>query len=132
VKAIDASSGVASSIAQARTQSSLPRMRSTRFSPVEKRDALRLKPAPEILGLVPNSFKDRAMHRDNLGSGVDKERVSLYDIMDNLGITVFPVVKDQAHIANAGANGLPLGLFRPGEAANEIYAQIAKSIVEVN
>lgn len=98
----------------------------------EKRDALRLKPAPDILGLVPNGFKDRAMHRDNLGSGADKERVSLYDIMNNLGITVFPVIKDQAHIANAGANGLPLGLFRPGEAANEIYAQIAKSIVEVN
>lgn len=98
----------------------------------EKQDALRLRPAPQILGIVPNGFKDRAMHRDNLGAGTDKDRMNLYDIMENLGILVFPVIKDQAHIANAGAHGLPLGLFRPGEATNEIYAQIAKHLVEVN
>ena len=98
----------------------------------EKRDALRLKPTPEILGLVPNGFKDRAMHRDNLGTGSDPKRVSLYDIMEHLGINVFPDIKDQAHIANAGANGLPLGIFRPGEGANAIYTQIAETISKEN
>lgn len=95
----------------------------------EKRDALRLRPTPEILGIVPNGYKDRAMHRDNLGMGSDRNRISLYDIMDKLGIVVFPVVRDLAHIANAGANGLPLGLFRPGEQANEMYAQIAEAVI---
>lgn len=94
----------------------------------EKRDALRLRPAPEIIGIVPNGFKDRAMHRDNLGSG--SEGPNLYSIMKNLGITVFPIIKDLAHIANAGANGLPLGLFRPGEETNKTYKQIAESVIK--
>lgn len=94
----------------------------------EKRDALRLRPTPDILGIVPNGFKDRAMHRDNLGLG-SRDRTSLYDVMEEIGIPVFPVIKDFAHIANAGANGLPLGLFRPGESMNEIYEHIAQAII---
>ena len=90
---------------------------------------LRLQPAPKIAGLLPNGFKDRAMHRDNLGLS-KSDRPSLYDVMTHFDIPVFPVIKDQAHIANAGANGLPLGLFRPGESANQVYKQVAKALME--
>jgi chromosome partitioning protein len=98
----------------------------------EKREALRLKPSPEILGVVPNGYKDRAMHRDNLGQGKQVEGATLYDIMASFSIPVFSTISDHAHIANAGANGLPLGIFRPGESANRIYAEIAENVIGDN
>ena len=94
------------------------------------RTELRLKPAPQIMGVVPNGAKDRAMHRDNLGLSNIEGLVSLPDIMKRLGIPIFPTVRDSAHIANSAAAGLPLGLYRPGESSNRIYEQIAKTIIQ--
>ncbi|MGR3279352.1 ParA family protein [Acaryochloris marina NIES-2412] len=94
------------------------------------RKELRLKPPPEVLGVVPNGFKDRAMQRDNLGlSGIDGLE-SLPDIMRLMEIQIFPTIKDNAYVANAVAAGLPLGLYRPGEGINKIYEKIANSIIE--
>ncbi|MBD0335441.1 MAG: ParA family protein [Cyanobacteria bacterium Co-bin13] len=93
------------------------------------RQELRLKPAPDILGIVPNGFKDRAMHRDNLGLSNIADIETLPDIMRTMGISMFPKINDSAHIANAAAAGLPLGLFRPGEPANRIYAEIADAVI---
>lgn len=94
------------------------------------RKDLRIKPPPEILGLVPNGYrKDRAMHRDNLGG--DPER-SLPAALAAMSIRLFPSIRDSAHIANAGANGLPLGIYRPGEPINQIFELITSTIIEEN
>lgn len=96
----------------------------------ETRMELRLNPAPEILGVVPNGFKDRAMHRDNLGLSTIEGLESLPNILQQMKIHLFPTIRDSAYIANAAAAGLPLGLYRPGEALNDIYRQIAQSVVK--
>lgn len=88
--------------------------------------SLRLKPSPEILGVFVNGYrKDLAMHRDNMGD--DPER-SLPLALKNMGIWMFPVVRETAHLANASASGLPLGIWRPGEDANSSFEEIAKAI----
>lgn len=94
------------------------------------RTELRLKPAPQVLGVVPNGAKPRrAMHRDNLGLSNIDGLMSLPDAMEQMQIRMFPTINDNAYIANAAAAGLPLGLFRPGEATNTIYEQIAMTII---
>ncbi|NER80343.1 MAG: ParA family protein [Leptolyngbya sp. SIO1D8] len=98
----------------------------------ETRQELRLRPKPSILGVVPNGFKDRAMHRDNLGLSKIEGIESLPDILKQLNIPMFPVIKDNAYIANAAAAGLPLGIYRPGESINEIYRKIAIAVLEAN
>jgi len=91
------------------------------------RSELRLKPVPEIFGVVPNGAKDRAMHRDNLGLSQDIE--GLPDIMRQMGIRIFSTIKDNAYVANAAAAGLPLGLYRKGEAINKLYEEIALEVI---
>jgi len=96
----------------------------------ETRQELRLRPKPEILGVVPNGYKDRAMHRDNLGLSKLEDIETLPDILKQLNIQMFPVIRDSAYIANAAAAGLPLGIYRPGEPINEIYRKIAIAVSE--
>ena len=91
------------------------------------RTELRLKPAPQIMGVVPNGAKNRAMHRDNLGLS---DIQGLPDIMRHMQIRLFPTLKDSAYIANAAAAGLPLGLYRSGDPSNQIYKKIANTIAE--
>lgn len=92
------------------------------------RKDLRIKPPPDILGLVPNGYrKDRAMHRDNLGRDPGR---SLPAALEAMGIRLFPSIRDSAHIANAGANGLPLGIYRPGEPINQIFELISTAILK--
>lgn len=89
---------------------------------------LRLRPSPEILGVFINGYrKDLAMHRDNMSD--DPER-SLPLALKSMEIPLFPVVRETAHLANASANGLPLGLWRSGEATNSSFKAIAKNILE--
>lgn len=95
----------------------------------ETRQALRLRPKPEILGVVPNGFKDRAMHRDNLGLSKIEGIESLPEILKQLNIPMFPVIKDNAYVANAAAAGLPLGIYRPGEGINDIYRKVAIAVL---
>ncbi|MEO1144424.1 MAG: ParA family protein [Cyanobacteria bacterium J06638_22] len=95
----------------------------------DARKILRLKPAPEILGVCPNGFrKDLAMHRDNMGN--DPER-SLPEALKAIGIHEFPTIRESAHLTNASANGLPLGIWRTGESINKAFEDIAQTIVEV-
>jgi chromosome partitioning protein len=96
----------------------------------ETRRDLRLKPTPEILGVVPNGFKDRAMHRDNLGLSQLEGVESLPVILNQMNIPLFPTIRDSAYIANAAAVGLPLGIYRPKEPINEIYKDIAVAITQ--
>lgn len=95
----------------------------------ETRRTLRLKPTPEILGLVVNGYrKDLAMHRDNMSQ--DPER-SLPLALASMGIHLFPSVRESAHLANCSANGLPLGIWRSGEEINLAFEAVAESIVSL-
>ena len=91
------------------------------------RTELRLRPTPQIMGVVPNGAKNRAMHRDNLGLS---DMQGLPDIMRHMQIQLFPTLKDSAYIANAAAAGLPLGLYRSGDPSNQIYQKIANTIAK--
>lgn len=93
------------------------------------RKNLRLRPSPEVLGVCINGYrKDLAMHRDNMGD--DPER-SLPLALESMQIPMFPPIRETAHLANASANGLPLGVWRPGEDANESFVAIAKAIIDL-
>lgn len=94
------------------------------------RSELRLKPAPQVLGVLANGMKNRVMHRDNLGLSDLPDLESLPDILERLGIPLFPIIKDNAYIANSAAVGLPLGLYRPGEPINKIYEEIATALIK--
>ena len=94
------------------------------------RSELRLKPAPEIIGVVPNGAKNRAMHRDNLGLSGIEGVIGLPDIMKQMEIPMFPTIKDGAYIANAAAAGLPLGLYRSSDLSNQAYKKIAAAIIQ--
>lgn len=95
----------------------------------QARKNLRLKPPPQILGVCVNGYrKDLAMHRDNMGTDPDR---SLPITLSEMGITLFPTIRETAHLANASANGLPLGIWRPGEESNLSFAEIAKAIIRL-
>jgi chromosome partitioning protein len=73
--------------------------------------ALKLKPAPEMLGLVPSLYnKDVAMHRQYLDE--------LPEIAKILGTKAYPPIRLTAEFKNACAFGLPLSQHRPGHPAN--------------
>lgn len=91
--------------------------------------ALRIKPPPNVIGLVPNVYrKERAMQRDNL-HGKD-DQLGLKGVLNEMNIRLFPPIRDSAYIANAGAYGLPVGLYRPGEEVNRQFEVIARTIME--
>jgi chromosome partitioning protein len=97
---------------------------------------LRLRPAPQILGVVPNRVRltDRAAHRDNLGlserARAEDDPPTLSEILDMMQIRCFDVVKDSAEIGNAASVGLPLRAYRPGHKANQNFRQIAEALLE--
>jgi chromosome partitioning protein len=73
--------------------------------------ALKLKPAPAMLGLVPSLYnKDVAMHRQYLDE--------LPEIAKILGTKAYPPIRLTAEFKNACAFGLPLSQHRPGHPAN--------------
>ncbi|NJL86158.1 MAG: ParA family protein [Leptolyngbyaceae cyanobacterium SM1_1_3] len=95
---------------------------------------LRLKPAPEIMGFVPNRVRlgDRAQHRDNMGLS-NREKTaqdppSLPDMLAAMKIHCFSLIKDSAEIGNAASIGLPLKSYRPAHAANKNFKEIARVI----
>ncbi|MEO0520189.1 MAG: ParA family protein [Cyanobacteria bacterium P01_A01_bin.116] len=94
------------------------------------RSELRLKPVPEVIGVVPNGAKDRAMHRDNLGLSKIDGVIGLPEIMKQMEIPMFPTIKDNAYVANAAAAGLPLGIYRAGEPNNQVYKKVAAAIIK--
>jgi len=49
--------------------------------------------------------------------------------MRQMGIRIFSTIKDNAYVANAAAAGLPLGLYRKGEAINKLYEEIALEVI---
>jgi len=101
---------------------------------MEKSDKLRLRPAPNILGVVPNRVQNRALHRDNLGL-TDKpadgdDFPTLPDLLHQVGVHCFNYIKDSAEISNAAAAGMPLRAYRPGHKANQNFQEIARALID--
>lgn len=98
------------------------------------RRRLRLKPAPEILGIVPNGFqKDVATHRNYMGEGILPVEETLPAILRSMAepIQLFSTIRSTRHLGNAGDYGLPLGLYRSGEEVNKVFVKIAQTIVDL-
>ena len=88
-----------------------------------KRSALRLKPRPEILGIIPCQYdKSAAEHRANLQA--------LPQMLAELDITLFKPIRHSRQFPKASAEGIPLHLFRPSHpAAKEDFREITKSVL---
>lgn len=82
---------------------------------------LRLNPAPQILGFVPNQYDHtRAAQRQILEQLPPK--------LASMNITCFPPVRNSAEFVNASAAGLPIQLFRPSHPATKEFKAIASSV----
>jgi chromosome partitioning protein len=84
-------------------------------------DDLKLKPQPPILGLVPSLYNaQKAIHRLYL------EQLPL--VAEQLGISVYPAIRDSAEFKNCSANGEPLQKYRPNHPAAKDFDQIVADI----
>lgn len=84
-------------------------------------DELQLDPRPPILGLVPSLYDNsRAIHRQYLQQ--------LPEVAGQLGIKLYPHIRDSSEFKNASANGLPLQKYRPAHPANKDFAALAKDL----
>ncbi|BAY41900.1 cobyrinic acid a,c-diamide synthase (plasmid) [Nostoc sp. NIES-2111] len=84
---------------------------------------LRLKPSPQILGIVPTRWKsDWVAHR----SIVEELPV----VCKNLGIHYFKPIRESADILNASGRGLPLGIYRPGREARTDFLPIVDILIQ--
>jgi chromosome partitioning protein len=85
---------------------------------------LRLNPKPEILGFVPNRYdKQCAAHRQILKS--------LPDELNQMGIRLFPAIRESNEFVNASGVGLPLHLYRPTHAARNDFQEIVSVLSEL-
>lgn len=84
-------------------------------------DDLQLDPRPPILGLVPSLYdNNRAIHRQYLQQ--------LPEVAGQLGIKLYPHIRDSSEFKNASANGLPLQKYRPAHPANKDFEALAKDL----
>jgi chromosome partitioning protein len=98
------------------------------------RQRLRLRPPPQVLGIVPNAYqRNAAMHRNNMGEGSADPSDTLPGILEVLpeNITLFAPIREIKHLANSTDYGLPLGIYRPGEKTNLVFSHIAENIISV-
>ena len=85
---------------------------------------LRLKPKPEILGLVPNQYDQRvAIHRALLEQ--------LTPMLAQLEIQCFAPIRYSTEFKNASGKGLPLHLFRPANPACNDFEAIVKTLINL-
>lgn len=95
---------------------------------------LRLRPSPEILGIVPNRVQAIAQHQNVLGlkgSRDSDDMPSLPELLQARGIKMFPPIKEYADISKSVMEGgLPLRAFRPGHPANQLFQGIASFLIE--
>lgn len=82
--------------------------------------SLRLKPKPEILGVVLNQVGDNA----NARSCVEE----LPKLLKKMGIHTFPPISRFITIENTTEHGLPIHLYRPGHSAISQFKPIATVI----
>ncbi len=104
-----------------------------------KVDELRLKPKPKILGFVPTRVDlKKAPHRNILGineQGKAKKdgdsSETLPGLLQEMGISCFPYIKESSFYLSASGVGLPLHLYRPGIEATKNFDPIAVELIKL-
>jgi chromosome partitioning protein len=91
---------------------------------------LRLRPAPPILGVVPNRVQNVALHQRVLGGKGDADVPTLPDLLASNDIPLFPAVKEYAEIGNSVEVALPLRAYRPAHPANQRFQEVAASLIK--
>lgn len=92
---------------------------------------LRLKPAPRILGVVPNRVQDNIQHKAVLGQSRREDLPALPDLLEEFEVPLFPEIKEYADISKSVMEGgLPLRAYRPGHPANQVFETIAQSVIQ--
>ena len=94
---------------------------------------LRLRPAPKILGVVPNRVQTTVQHQDVLGLRKDRnigEMPTLPDLLNSRGIYCFKPIREYADISKAIMDGMPLKAYRPGHKANTLFQEIAHTLIK--
>ncbi|NEO34319.1 MAG: ParA family protein [Symploca sp. SIO3C6] len=85
---------------------------------------LRLKPEPQIIGIVPNQYDQRlAIHRNILEQ--------LEPSLSKLKINCFKPIRFSSEFKNASALGLPLHLYRPKHRATADFKPIETLLSKV-
>ena len=87
-------------------------------------EKLRLRPAPELLGIVPNHYdREAAAHRNF--------KESLKEGFEQIGLEFFPPIRASNEFKNSTGRGLPLGLYRPGHKACKDFTLIVEKISRI-
>jgi len=87
-------------------------------------EGLRLKPMPQLLGLVLTNYdKQRAQHRTTA--------TELPKALESSGIKLFPPVRHSREVAKAMELGIPLAQHRPGNPARADFYPIADEIARI-
>lgn len=85
---------------------------------------LRLNPYPRMLGLVPSLYdKNCALHRQYLNE--------LPLVGEQLGVNVYPPIRESSNFRNASAHGLPIHKHRPSHAACMDFQVIVQDVVKL-
>lgn len=89
---------------------------------------LRLKPTPGILGVLVNGFdRNTAMHREIMGGDPD---YSLPIALEEMNLELLQSLPFSRQLRNSSANGVPLGLWRPGDDINKQFREAVQKIME--
>ena len=90
----------------------------------EEIDNLRLRPAPEILGVIINRHEQTWSYSREIEEGVPGK-------LAEQGIHTFSTVREYADFMNASSYGIPLQIYRPGHqkgSSTKGFAEIAEEI----
>jgi chromosome partitioning protein len=94
---------------------------------------LRLRPAPKILGVVPNRVQTTVQHQDVLGLREERnmgDMPTLPDLLKGRGVYCFAPIREYADISKSIMDGMPLKAYRPAHKANALFKGIAHTLVE--
>lgn len=90
----------------------------------QSQNQLRLRPTPEILGLVPNQYdQKRAIERQ-----ISEDLPQAFSAR---GIKCYSPIRVTSEFVNASAAGLPLEVHRPTHKANKDFQPITKTIAQL-
>ncbi len=84
---------------------------------------LRLSPAPEILGIIPNQYHPSKSQDKQL-------QEALPEIAEKLGVNLYPSIQYWQHLKNSCTSGMALKQQRPGDKLCNIFSLIVDDLLE--
>ncbi len=86
-------------------------------------DELRLKPIPQIIGVVPNLYESKRAGHRNFDEVLRK-------ILSEEQLKYFPPIRNTSELENASTRGKPLHVHRPTHKACKDFEPIVKEIIQ--